>query len=118
MTGISRLSVNGLLKVGLIELPLSIQIEGCVQGQVVLNPSSIGAEIDAATEAEACLSAIEAEAIGLSPAKACDALNRLCGGFLVSTNRQADADVINALFDLADKEASFSLEPLGLLKVG
>ena len=118
MTGIVRLTVNGLLKAGSVELPLSILVEGRNEGLVVVSPSSVGVDLDDSIAEEACISALEAEATGLSPAKACEVLNRLCGGFLVTTSDQGTISAITALYDFADAEAAYSLEPNNLLMAG
>lgn len=118
MTDIERLTVNGLLKVGSLALPLSILVEGRNQSLLVISPSTAGVELDESVADEVGISALEAEATGLPPVKVCETLNRLCSGFLVTASDQCTISAITALYKFADAAAAFNLVPNDLMKAG
>lgn len=110
MTLIGEIQLTGYLAAGSSVLPLVIDLRlGSHCSQIILNPVTAGAELCSTAEHESGISAIEAEAVGVSPAKACKLVNHALAGSKVRVTGQGTASAMAALYDLAKTEQSFEM---------
>lgn len=111
MSSCTTIEVSGFIEIRGAEIPLIVDLAmSNHEHQIVINPAHLGVQGDYVSD-DLVLSAIELEACGLPPSKACETINKLITSSPLKVDNQRTMGALHNLFAIASVELEFVIEP-------
>ncbi|MDG1580840.1 hypothetical protein [Pseudomonas sp. GOM6] len=114
MSSCTTIAASGFIEIRGAEIPLVVDLAmSNHEHQIVINPAHLGVQADYVSD-DLAVSAVELEACGLPPSKACETINKLITSSPLKVDNLRTMGAIYNLFAIASVELEFVIEPFQL----
>lgn len=105
--------VTGFIPAAGKEVAFMLDMSGCRYGSgLIVDPKTLDLDLSDEAACAAGVSLLEVEATGLAAIQACERMNLSFGNAFVMTGTEEEKEAVLQLFEIANVECTFSIEPV------